>query len=90
MTSNFRSTLSCDKRTRTCDTEVNMTVKWRGYSVVAAGILVHLTLGTVYTFGQYHIEIIYNKGKQVSSVDMSDTIINLYGYIWCLHTNVTN
>ena len=72
VTSNYRSTLPCDKRT-----EVNMTVKWRGYSVVAAGILVHLTLGTVYTFGQYHIEIIYNKVKQVSSVDISDTSVTV-------------
>ena len=75
VTSNYRSTLPCDKRK--CDTEVNMTVKWRGYSVVAAGILVHLTLGTVYTFGQYYIEIIYNKVKQVSSVDISDTSVTV-------------
>ncbi|XP_071165053.1 apicoplast pyruvate carrier 1-like isoform X1 [Mytilus edulis] len=28
-----------------------MTAKWRGFSVVVAGIIVHLTLGTIYTFG---------------------------------------
>lgn len=28
-----------------------MTVRWKGWLVVTAGVLVHLTLGTVYTFG---------------------------------------
>lgn len=26
--------------------------KWRGYTVVLGGVLIHLTLGTIYTFGR--------------------------------------
>ena len=34
-----------------------MPAKWRGYLVVVGGVLIHLTLGTVYTFGKLHLSI---------------------------------
>ncbi|KAJ8310395.1 hypothetical protein KUTeg_012260 [Tegillarca granosa] len=42
--------------------------QWRGYTVIAGGILIHLTLGTIYTFGNMTSYITsYFRAKNIES-----------------------